>query len=89
MSKLKIFTFDDLVFTPHTVVPSGKKAYMEFPNGTNVSVIRGGSGLYGFSDGDTTFEVWFSDEDEPRRWVSREEINEEFASRSLRWDGLL
>jgi hypothetical protein len=60
---------------------------MEFPNGTNVSIVGGGSGLYG--DGDTTFEVWFSDEDEPRGWVSREEINEEFASRSLRWDGLL
>lgn len=87
MSKLKIFTFDDLVFTPHTVVPGGKKAYMEFPNGTNVSVVGGGQGIYG--DGKKTFEVWYSDEDEPRGWVDIEEMNEEFSRRSFRLDGLI
>jgi len=87
MTPPKIFTFDDLVFTPHTMIPGARKAFLKFPKGTTVSVIGGGMGLYG--DGDTTFEVWFSDEEDPRGWVSREEINEEFSKRSFRLDGLI
>ena len=87
MSKLKIYSFNDLVFTPHTVVPGAKKSSIEFPNGTNASIVGGGNGLYG--DGDTTFEVWYSDDDEPRGWQSIEDINIEFAQRSIRQLGLI
>jgi hypothetical protein len=87
MSKLKIYTFDDLVFTPHTVIPGARKAYLELPNETNVSVVGGGSGLYG--DGETTFEVWYSDEEDPRGWQSIKSINREFGERSIRLLSLL
>jgi hypothetical protein len=87
MSKLKIYSFDDLEFQPHTVIPSGKQAKLEFKDGSNVSVIGGSMGCYG--NGDTTFEVWYSDEEDPRGWQSREDINKEFSLRSMPWRGMI
>lgn len=87
MQKLKIFTFDDLEFKPHGVVPGAVHAILELPNGTNVSVVGGGSGLYG--DGVNTFECWYSEDDEPRGWQSVFQINEELRERSIRLLGLL
>jgi len=88
MQKLKIFTFDDLEFKPHGVVPGAVNAFLELPNGTNVSVVGGGSGrLYG--DGVNAFECLYSDEDEPRAWQSIFQINEELRERSIRLLGLL
>jgi hypothetical protein len=89
MQKLKIYTFEDLEFRAHTVIPEAVHARLEFPNGTNVSVVggRSGSGLHG--NGVDTFEVWYSEEEEPRGYQDIEEINEEFAQRSIRLMGLL
>jgi hypothetical protein len=87
MSKLKIYTFSDIVFKPHTVIPGAVCAKIEFPNETHASIVGGGMGLYG--DGDTTFEVWYSDEEDPRGWQSISDINEEFAQRSIRQLGLI
>jgi hypothetical protein len=86
MQKLKIFTFDDLEFKPHRVIPGAVHAILELPNGTNVSVV-GGSNLYG--DGVNTFECWYSENDEPRGWQSVFQINEELRERSIRLLGLL
>jgi len=86
MQKLKIFTFDDLEFKPHRVIPGAVHAILELPNGTNVSVV-GGSNLYG--DGVNTFECWYSEDDEPRGWQSVFQINEELRERSIRLLGLL
>jgi hypothetical protein len=44
-------------------------------------------GCYG--NGDTTFEVWFSDEENPRGYQSREDINKEFILRSMPWRGMI
>lgn len=87
MPELKIFSFDDLEFQTHTVIPGGKQAKLEFKDGSNVSVIGGSMGCYG--DGDITFEVWYSDDEEPRGWQSIEDINIEFARRSLPWNGMI
>lgn len=87
MTKMKIYTFEDLVFKPHTVIPGGTQANIEFPDGTNASVVGGPKGVYG--NGVDTFELWYSDEDEPRGWVSKDEINREFASRSMKWNKMI
>jgi hypothetical protein len=89
MQKLKIYTFEDLEFKAHRVIPEAVHALLEFPNGTNVSVVggRSSSGLYG--NGVDTFEVWYSDDEGPRGYQDIEEINEEFAQRSIRLMGLL
>ena len=52
---------------------------------TEASVIYGAS-TYSTSGKDVgydTFEVWYSDEDEPRGYENKEEINSEFLRRSL------
>lgn len=87
MPQLKIYQFEDLVFQHHTVIPGGKQARLSFEDGTNVSVIGGNMGVYG--DGETTFEVWFSDEENPRGHQSREDINKEFILRSMPWRGMI
>lgn len=86
MSKLRIYTFADLEFSSHHI-PGAKRAFIELPNGTNASVVGGPRGLYG--NGKTTFEVWYSNEDEPRAYQSIEDINLELAERSIIYIGLL
>jgi len=88
MQELKIFSFKDLVFKPHQVVPGGKSAFLELPNGTSASVVGGGAGSSLYGNGETTFEVWYSDEDDPRSHQTIEEINREFGERSIRQLGL-
>lgn len=54
-------------------------------DGTEASVIYGKS-AYSEQDDEgncKSFEVMYSDEDEPRGWQTREEINEEFLKRSF------
>lgn len=87
MQKLKIFTFEDLEFKPHSGIPNAVHAFLEFPNGTNVSVVGGPYSLHG--DGVNTFECWYSEEDEPRGWQSKYQINQELGQRSIRLLGLL
>jgi hypothetical protein len=89
MQKLKIYSFEDLVFKPHQVVPGGKSAFLELPNLTSASVVGGGVGSSLYGNGETTFEVWYSDEDDPRSHQTIEEINRELGERSIRQLGLL
>ena len=89
MSQLKIYQFEDLVFQPHTVIPSWKQARLSFKDGTKVSVIGGNSNMSFYGNGDTTFGVWFSDEEDPRGQQSRENINKEFSLRSMPWRGMI
>lgn len=53
----EIKMFSDLIFNPHSVVPSAVESKFDFNNGHFISVIGGGTGLYG--DGETTFEVGY------------------------------
>jgi len=89
MQKLKIFTFEDLEFKPHGVVPGAVHAVLELPNGTSVSVVGGGAGSSLYGNGETTFEVWYSEEDDPKGHQTIEEINRELGERSIRQLGLL
>ena len=72
---LNIKTFDDLIFTPHRVVPKAIQCYKEFNNGKWISVVGGGTGLYG--DGKSTFEVLTSDINDPVGHLSKEEVTHE------------
>lgn len=48
-------TFKDLEFVPHPVMGAGgTRAYMEFPNGYEISVI---TGEYAYSDEDHPYEA--------------------------------
>jgi hypothetical protein len=81
-------TFQNLVFKPH---PNGirgcKQAKHKLPNGITISVVGGGTGLYG--DGKDTFEMgaWFkkpksnewiplSENDDVIGWQSKTQITE-------------
>ena len=89
MQKLKIFTFEDLEFKPHGVIPGAVHATLELPNGTSVSVVGGGRETRTDMDEVNTFECWYSDDDSPRAYQSVFQINEELRERSIRLLGLL
>jgi hypothetical protein len=84
----KMLGFKDLEFFPHPYIPETKQAMMKFPDGTSVSVV-GGDILSIHGDGVNDFEVWYSDEEDPRGWVSISSIDEEFAKRSNRFRGMI
>jgi hypothetical protein len=94
---LKIVTFDSLVFkqppSPRTLrsknllftLKKGYRATAEFTNGTRVSVVYG-YGAYGegpLGSGIALYEAFFSDEDDPRGYQTKEELDEEFLNRSI------
>jgi len=57
----EIKMFSDLEFGSHHVLPDGIQARLVFDNGRFISVVGGGTGLYG--NGTTSFEVaWVSDD---------------------------
>jgi len=59
----------------HPVVPGATQWVLENEEGkTVISVVGGGSGLYG--DGVRTFEMYDFREDEPQGYLTKEEINE-------------
>lgn len=58
----------------HHVVPGATQWTFIKPNGNNISIVGGGFGLYG--DGINTFEMYDFDEDEPRGYMTKEEIND-------------
>lgn len=64
--------FKDLVFKKRQL-GSGVQAVMQFPNGHAISVVGGIKGLYG--DGVKTFEIWKSTEQDPRPYLTPEEID--------------
>lgn len=76
-------TFADIIFAPHSVLVGGIQGKVEMPCGGFTSVVGGSVGAYG--DGVTTFEVWFSDDDEPRGYLTREEVDLGLIERTLRW----
>lgn len=65
---------EDFKLTLHSIVPGAIQYKATKPNGTIISIIGGGMGLYG--DGDTTFEMWDMDEEEPRGYMTKDQINE-------------
>jgi hypothetical protein len=54
-------------------------------DGTKATVIYGAStySTRGKDNNYDTFEIWYSDEEEPRGYESKEQINDEFLRRSL------
>ena len=72
------FTFKDLDFQPHvmaSVNPGAVQAKFTFPNGSWISVVGGGIGLYG--DGVNTFEIMSSLTDsDVEGWLTPEEVTE-------------
>jgi len=74
-------TFNDLKFTKHgnayLAVGGAKQAILEFDNGHWVSVVGGGSGLYG--DGINNFEVGFpvsSDDMDVMGYLSPDQVTD-------------
>jgi len=69
-------TFKDLQFTSHSI-KNAVMAYLEFDNGTYISVV-GGGGLYG--DGKKTFEIMTTKTEEQNGsvegWLSKDQITE-------------
>jgi hypothetical protein len=80
-----IVKFEDLVFVPHHL-PDSIMSEVEFADGSSVSIVAGPL-LYG--DGVNTFETWFSDEDSPRGWQTKEELEEEFTKRGIPFINML
>ena len=76
LQKNKVKTFDDLVFKPHgnPYTVGAVQAVMEFENGHSISVVGGGTGLYG--NGVSTFEAWASWQDDVQGWLSKDEVTE-------------
>ena len=73
---LNVKTFDDLIFDEHKVVPKAIHSYKEFSNGNWISIVGGGTGLYG--DGVNTFEVLTSKgQSEALGHLSKEEVTRE------------
>lgn len=73
---LNVKTFDDLIFNEHTVVPNAIQSYKGFSNGNWISIVGGGTGLYG--DGVDTFEVLTSKgQSEALGHLSKEEVTRE------------
>ena len=65
---------DDFIHKTHPVVSSASQWTAKKPNGTTISIVGGGHGLYG--NGVTTFEMWDFDTEQPEGYLSKEEINE-------------
>lgn len=65
-------SFDDLIFYAHPNLRGGVQAIMKFDNNHHISVVGGHEGVYG--DGDITFEIWRSCDDDVKGWLSREEV---------------
>ena len=64
---------DHFTSKPHGLIPNSTQWMYEDEDGNKISVVGGGDGLCG--NGVTTFEMWDSSEDEPRGYMSKEEIN--------------
>jgi hypothetical protein len=83
-SILEVKTFKSLNFNPHRVVPKAVSAVVYLPlidkgNGGWFSVVGGESGLYG--DGYSSFEVLSEDINEPKKYLSKEQVTYEMLKR--------
>jgi len=77
---LDVYIFDDIDFQPHGVVPNAVQSSFEFPNPDGgediwISIVGGGDGLYG--DGESTFEVWSSEMEDPIGWLTTDQVTQE------------
>jgi hypothetical protein len=76
--KNKLIFPDSFKCSVHQVVAGAKQWKAVKPNGTIISIVGGGPGLYG--DGVNTFEMYDFDEEVPRGYQRIEEINSYLAS---------
>ncbi len=65
---------DDFTSKAHEEVPGATQWLADKPDGVQISIVGGGKYLYG--DGITTFEMCYFDEDNPKRFLTKEDINE-------------
>lgn len=65
---------EDFKKTIHRVYPSTYQYKATKLNGQTISIVGGAPGLYG--DGITTFEMWDFDEENPRGYLTIDEIND-------------
>jgi len=63
---------DDFTIKPH-ILPGTTHWLITKPNGIEISVVGGGIGPHG--DGVTTFEMWDFDDEEPKGYLTIEDIN--------------
>ena len=70
---MKIKFPQDFEKIPHPVIPTATQWSYTKPNGTTISIVGGGFGLYG--DGINDFEMFDFDEEGPRGYMSIDEIN--------------
>lgn len=63
----------DFTKKQHEVISNATQWKLEKNNKVIISIVGGGIGLYG--DGINTFEMWDYREDEPRGYLTRDEIN--------------
>ncbi len=64
----------DFIGKAHEVIPGATQWIIKKPNGTEISIVGGGSGLYG--DGVNTFEMWDFDEEDPRGYQTAEQVTD-------------
>lgn len=64
---------EDFKVQPHSVVPNAMRAVFPKEGKAVISIVGGGRGLYG--NGITTFEMWDFREEQPKGYLSVEEIN--------------
>lgn len=64
---------EDFKVQTHSIVPNAMMATYPKEGEVVISIVGGGTGLYG--NGITTFEMWDFREEQPKGYLSVEEIN--------------
>lgn len=72
---------NDFTEINHPVVPGARQWLLKKEGETIISIVGGGSGLYG--DGISTFEMYDFREDGPQGHLSKEEINQHLQSNPI------
>lgn len=72
---------DDFEEKDHENIPGATQWILKKNGEVAVSVVGGGRGLYG--NGITTFEMWDFRDNEPKGYLSKEEINKHLESNPL------
>lgn len=72
---------DSFELRDHRVIPGAKQWVYPKEGEVQISVVGGGTGLYG--DGISTFEYWDFSEEAPEGYLTIIEINERLGDRSV------
>ena len=64
---------EDFTVKNHQIVQNAKQWLLKKDNEIIISIVGGGYGLYG--NGIDTFEMWDYREDQPRGYLTKDEIN--------------